>query len=230
MLDRQILHNTQRDILRKLLVVQVARFKDLKPKGMESNIFMYHLKTLIKEGYITKNDNGYEMTSKGKHFVDRANLDSLHIRVQPKLITIIVLQREDGKLAILERLHQPFIGFKGFPSGKVHYGESLLGAAERELNEKTGLQSALKLRGNFVMRFYLNEEVVNHIVGYVFYGTTPKSTPLDYKADYFRSHWGEKEELFRDNRFKGHPELFELLENTPNDQLFFAEHEFTSDF
>lgn len=231
MLDKQMMHHIQRDLLRTLLFVPSARFKDLKPAGMESNIFMYHLKTLIKNGYVEKLDDGYALTSMGKHYVDRANLESLHVRIQPKIITIVVLERDDGKLAILERLHQPFIGFKGFPSGKVHYGESLQDAAKRELQEKTGLTGIdLQLRGNFIMKFSRNEEIVNHIVGYVFYGQAPATLPLDFTAPLFRSYWGDSQELHEDNRFKGHPELFELLEKTPPDQLFFAEHEFTSDF
>lgn len=231
MLDKQIMHHIQRDLLRTLLFVPSARFKDLKPASMESNIFMYHLKMLIKNDYVEKTDDGYALTSMGKHYVDRANLESLHVRIQPKIITIVVLERADGKLAILERLHQPFIGFKGFPSGKVHYGESLLDAANRELQEKTGLTGIdLHLRGNFVMKFSRNNEVVNHIVGYVYYGNAPVAIDLAFTAPLFRSYWGDRQELRVDNRFKGHPEIFELLEKTPAGQLFIAEHEFTSAF
>ncbi|MCU0667708.1 MAG: NUDIX hydrolase, partial [Patescibacteria group bacterium] len=213
------------------LTAQILRFKDLKPAGMESNIFMYHLKALIKEGYIIKMDIGYTLTSKGKHYVDRTNLDSLIIRIQPKSITIIYVENEQGKMAILERLHQPFIGYKGFPSGKIHYGESLDQSATRELYEKTGLvNKQLKLRGTFIMKFRNNKEIVNHIIGYVFAGVAPIKEELDYHNKYFRSYWGDKSELYQDNRFKGHPELFELLETTNPDRLFFAEHEFTSDF
>lgn len=230
-LEPKLMHHIQRDILRTLLTVDAARFKDLKPTGLESNIFMYHVKTLIKEKLVEKTDAGYALTSQGKHFVDRANLESLKVRVQPKTITILVVQNEAGKIAILERLHQPFIGHKGFPSGKIHYGETLQNAASRELAEKTGLRNVdLQLRGNFVMRFSKSDEVVNHIIGYVYSGQVLSPVALDFKTDYFASHWGDKQELYDDNRFKGHPEIFELLEKTPGGQLFFAEHEFTSDF
>jgi ADP-ribose pyrophosphatase YjhB (NUDIX family) len=221
----------QRDILRRLLTAPMLRFKDLKPQGMESNIFMYHLKTLIKQDLLYKTDAGYTLTSKGKHFVDRTNLQSLSIRIQPKLITILFIERPDGKMAILERLHQPFLDYKGFPSGKVHYGESLSDAATRELHEKTGLSGVgLDLRGTFIMRFTNGDEVVNHIIGYVYSGSVANKVELDFENQYFRSYWGKKEELFTDNRFKGPPELFTLLEKTPQNELFFAEHEFTSDF
>jgi 8-oxo-dGTP pyrophosphatase MutT (NUDIX family)/predicted transcriptional regulator len=231
MLEPKVMHHIQRDILRSLLSAPNLRFKDIKPAGLESNIFMYHLKTLIKEDLVEKTDGGYTLTSKGKHFVDRANLESLKVRIQPKTITILAIENTDGKLVILERLHQPFINHKGFPSGKIHYGESLLQAAERELLEKTGFTGIpLTFRGNFIMRYDKDGATVNHIIGYVFSGTVTDNPPLDFRNEYFRSYWGTKEELYADNRFKGHPELFELLNKTPKNELFVAEHDFTSDF
>ena len=230
-LESKVMHHIQREILRSLLLVPDARFKDLKPDGLESNIFMYHLKTLIKDGLVEKVQNGYALTYKGKQFVDRSNLVSLKIRVQPKTITILAIQNKAGKQLILERLHQPFINHKGFPSGKIHYGESLQDAALRELEEKAGFtDTTLVFRGNFVMRYFNDKEVVNHIIGYVFSGTVDTVEPLLFERPYFKCYWGDKDELYVDNRFKGHPEIFELLQNTPEGELFFAEHDFTSDF
>lgn len=230
-LEPKVIHHIQREILRSLLLVPEARFKDLKPAGLESNIFMYHLKTLIKEGLVEKTEGGYTLTSKGKSFVDRSNLASLKIRVQPKTITILAVTNSDGKQLILERLHQPFINHKGFPSGKIHYGESLIDAANRELLEKAGFKDvALTFRGNFVMRYFKEDEVVNHIIGYVFSGQVNTMEPLNFVTPYFKSYWGDKGELYVDNRFKGHPEIFELLQKTPSGELFFVEHDFTSDF
>lgn len=230
-LEPKVMHHIQREILRSLLLVPEARFKDLKPDGLESNIFMYHLKTLIKDGLVEKVENGYALTAKGKQFVDRSNLVSLKIRVQPKTITILAIQNKVGKQLILERLHQPFINHKGFPSGKIHYGESLQDAALRELEEKAGFtDTTLVFRGNFVMRYFNDKEVVNHIIGYVFSGTVDTVEPLLFETTYFKCYWGDKDELYVDNRFKGHPEIFELLQKTPQGELFFAEHDFTSDF
>lgn len=230
-LEQKVMHHIQREILRNLLLVPEARFKDLKPKGLESNIFMYHVKTLIKEGLVEKTEHGYALTGKGKQFVDRSNLESLKIRLQPKAITILAVQNNNGQYVILERLHQPFINNKGFPSGKIHYGESLHDAATRELLEKTGYTNTpLTFRGNFIMRYFNNSEVVNHIIGFVYSGSVDTVEPLEFKNIYFKSYWGDKEELYVDNRFKGHPEIFELLNKTPKGELFFAEHDFTSDF
>jgi 8-oxo-dGTP pyrophosphatase MutT (NUDIX family)/predicted transcriptional regulator len=231
MLEPKVMHHIQRDILRSLLSAPQVRFKDLKPQGLESNIFMYHLKALIKDGLVEKTEGGYCLTSEGKHFVDRANLASLKIRIQPKTITILTVQNKKGDFIILERLHQPFINHKGFPSGKIHYGESLSEAANRELFEKTGIQDVqLDFRGNFIMKYTKDGQIVNHIIGFVFSGVIDTDEPLDYKNQYFKSYWGDKKELYEDNRFKGHPEIFELITSTPKGKLFLVEHDFTSDF
>lgn len=229
-LERSNYHHIQRAIVHKLLPVESARFSELKPKEMESNIFMYHLKQLISLGIVEKTEGGYALTSAGKHFVDRANIESLKIRIQPKLITIITLQRQDGKWLILERLHQPFLNFKGFPSGKVHYGETLQEAANRELKEKGNIVADLSMRGTFVMRYSSEGEIVNHIIGYVFGGKVPANTTAENSNEHYRSYWGDESDLFAEKNFKGHKEILDLLKKYKPGELFMSQIDFESDF
>lgn len=226
-----IQHHIQREIVRKLLLVPSARFRDLKPKELESNLFMYHLKQLISNGFVCKTDEGYELTSAGKDYANRATLENLRLRVQPKQITILMVQREDGKLLLLERLHQPFLHFKGFPSGKIHFGESLQQAAQRELQEKANIHGvALQLRGNFIMRFGQEGFVTNHINGYVFSGTVPRGFETVHRTDMFCSYWGDESDLFVANSFSGHKELLRLLKDHQSGDLFLEQHDFLSDY
>lgn len=231
MLQKLSMHHIQKDILSRLLMVEVVRFKDLKPQGMESNIFMYHLKSLMKDSMVIKTDNGYSLTSKGKHFVDRSQLESLKTWVQPKIIVIIALQNTKGEYAILERLHQPFLGYKGFPSGKLHYGEPLSEAANRVMAEKVQIKDTQLLRiGTFIMRYKKEEEIVNHIIGYVFSGKLKTDEHIKASSKFFRCYWGDEEELYLDNRFGGHPELMKLIKTATHKQPFFIEKEFESNF
>lgn len=234
MIHQEFNHHIQRDIVKKLITVESARYSDLRPKNLESNLFMYHLQQLIRSGYVEKIDNGYKLTAQGKHFADRASLNSLKLRIQPKLITILAVQREDGKWLLLERLHQPFIHSVGLPSGKIHYGEALASAASREIKEKANI-SNIKLiqRGTFIMRFSLDGEVVNHIIGYVFSGKAGKDYTQEYNQPFYRSFWGNASYLLdtkKSTRLKGHAELIDLLEKTPKSELFFTELDFKSDF
>ena len=231
--EQSFSHHIQRDIVKKLISVKSARYAELRPKNIESNLFMYHLQQLIRSGYVEKAETGYQLTPQGKRFADRASLTSLKLRIQPKLITIITVRRADGKWLLLERLHQPFIGSVGFPSGKVHYGEQLAISAARELREKANIDSIeLTQRGTFIMLFSNEDAVENHIIGYVFSGEAPiGETTVQQENAFFQTHWGDESELMVENTLlKGHSELLELVKNTPKNQLFFAEHTFTSDF
>lgn len=231
MLQKLSMHHIQKDILSRLLMVETVRFKDLKPQGMESNIFMYHLKSLMKDSMVIKAENGYSLTSKGKHFVDRSQLESLKTWVQPKIIVIIALRNINGEYAILERLHQPFLGYKGFPSGKLHYGESLAEAAKRVMEEKTQIKDTGLLRiGTFIMRFKKENEIVNHIIGYVFSGKLKTNEPIKASSKFFKCYWGDEGELYLDNRFGGHPELMKLIKTSTHKQPFFIEKEFESSY
>jgi 8-oxo-dGTP pyrophosphatase MutT (NUDIX family) len=225
-----ISHHIQLGILRQMLLSSESRYSDMKPKNVESNLFMYHLKQLIREGLIEKHDKIYTLTREGKRFADRATLETMRIRVQPKIVIVLCIRREDGKWLIMRRKHQPFVDYKGFPSGKMHYGETLQQAAERELREKTGLTGVdLTLRGNVVMRFTEDGEIVNHIIGYVVQGGVARDVEVDFDSEYFQTFMGEDKDLFEEPCFKGHHEIFELLQSDSND-LIMREYEFASDY
>ncbi|WP_301271070.1 NUDIX hydrolase [Halomonas sp. Y3] len=51
-----------------------------------------------------------------------------------------VIQREDGAILMVKRLHPPEAGLWSVPGGKVDPGESLRDAAAREAFEETGLR------------------------------------------------------------------------------------------
>lgn len=212
MQDPQLTHHIQLTILRQMLTQPTARYSDLKPKNLEANLFMYHLKLLIKQDLIEKQDKHYGLTRRGKRFADRATLDDMRIRIQPKLVAITALKRADGKWLLLERKHQPFLHHKGFPSGKIRFGESLQQAATRELQDKSGLTDVpLTLRGNIVMRFMDEQEVVNHIVGYVFYGEVPAHVEVDFHQEHYHAYMADEAEFFREPCFKGHQQILDYL-------------------
>ena len=225
-----VTHHIQLSILRQMLKNDQARYSDLKPKGVESNLFMYHLKQLIREGLVEKQDKVYLLTRVGKRFADRATLETMKIRVQPKIVCVLCVHRADGKWLVMRRKHQPFIDYTGFPSGKMHFGETLQQAADRELTDKAGLVDVpLRLRGNIVMRFTENGEIVNHIISYIFTGEVGPNIDAGIDSEYFKTSFGDKAELFTERAFKGHQEIFELLE-AKSDGLFMQEFEFDSDY
>lgn len=223
-------HHIQRQILRELVKGEYRRYSDLKPKDIESNLFMYHLKQLTRAGFVTKNEQGYTLTKQGRQHADRSNLPSMKLRLQPKQITVLVV-KSGKKYVLLRRTHVPYMNCSGFPSGKLHYGEELMQSAHRELKEKTGIDDVdLTFRGNLLMRFYDAQtgDISSHINAYIFSGIT-RLDELSFQSEFFNSYIGDESELYAKKAFKGHKEIVELLQKNPQG-IFFAEERFISDF
>lgn len=60
-----ITHHIQRSILGALMTREFARFRDLKPENVDTNLFSYHLKLLQRDKYVRKTDSGYTLAEKG---------------------------------------------------------------------------------------------------------------------------------------------------------------------
>lgn len=223
-------HTIQKHIIRTLVSSSNARFSELKPSRIESNLLMYHLNQLIKRGVVIKQDGAYALSTAGSAFVDRANLDSLEFRVQPKIISILAIKSGKGNWLLLERLHEPHKNRVGFPSGKLHYGEELESAAVRELEEKAGIKDIhMNLAGNIIMRFMDKDahETLNHTIGYIFTAHLENEPEIINASKHWRSFWGAEAKLIKGNVFKGHEDILKLL---ASDGLFIKSLEYTSDY
>ena len=130
-------HHIERSIIAYLMIHECARFSEMRPSNCETNLFTYHLKILVKQGYITKTDKGYTLSDKGLVYVDRVSVDKMKLRTQPKIITMLLVQDGYGKVLLQKRTKQPFINTWTLPYGKLHIeDESVLAAGAREAAEK----------------------------------------------------------------------------------------------
>ncbi len=135
-------------ILKKMLLGNVLRYRDLRPTNAEGNLFVHHLKNLIKKGFIEKTIGGYKLTAIGLRYVDKISLSRFKQRFQPKIVTIIIGKNSKKEYLLYVNKRQPFYGLIGFPYGKIHFGETLIEAANRELKEKSGFSASLKHKGD----------------------------------------------------------------------------------
>lgn len=167
------MHPLQSHILKKLTINDSLRYTDLKPGGIESNRFVYHLKKLSDSGLLEKAATGYKLTAQGKRYVGRLSLANFFPRSQPKIVTVIVCKNPLGQYLLYKSRRQPFFNLYCFPFGKTHLGEPIFQAAERELKEKTGLTGKLTHRGDVYLVIREKGEIVSHMLCHVFSGTNP---------------------------------------------------------
>lgn len=173
-------HHIQVEIINKLSRTKSLRFSELKPREMDSNIFMYHLKQLMCSGYVEQqSDKSYLLTSKGLTYVDGLTLTNNKPRKQPKLVSIIAIQNSLGEWLLAKRKLQPYFSELILPSGKQHFGESADEQAKRELKEQCKFDITLTRRGLCEVRVSKGSVLLTHIVAHVYYGSHDGAAPGD---------------------------------------------------
>lgn len=142
------LHPIQANILRTLLFKPKASFTELNILGAPSDQFSFHLRRLVEEGILHKGDEGYTLSTEGKQLAQLMDTDTGTYERQAKLGVAIGSVRSEGgrtEYLIQERLKHPYFGYLGLMTGKIRWGETVLEAAARELEEETGLSAELQI-------------------------------------------------------------------------------------
>lgn len=216
------MHPLRKQILHQLIINPYLPYSKLKPKEIEGNLFMYHLKQLISEGLVEKRlDGKYELTSEGKVFVDKLSLETFKVRIQPKIVTLTICQNKKREYLLYKRKRQPFLNLIGFPYGKIHLGEKVAQAASREFKEKTGLSASLVHRGEVYLTTFQDSEVVSQMFCHVFEGRNPKGKLIE-NSEIGECFWEKVKDLPDKKFMPGFGDVFNLIKN-PKKELFFAE-------
>ena len=117
-------------ILSQLKQKQFARFSDIKPAKVSTNTFSYHVKKLIKNGWIIKSDQGYTLGMRGLAYVDRDTAGK-EVRSQPNVNVVLLIQDGYGKVLLKRRDEQPYINGLELPTVRASVADtSILGAGE----------------------------------------------------------------------------------------------------
>jgi len=163
-------HHIQKYIIDVLMYTQVARFRDLRPEKTDTNLFTYHLNSLVKSGMVTKVEGGYSLSLLGLSYVDRVSSEKKSIRTQPKIITMLLIQNSEGDVLLQRRRKQPYIDAWTLPYGKLHIDDtSLEHAAKREAEEKLGLKGqALDHAGDCYIRVTIEGQILSTTLAHVF--------------------------------------------------------------
>lgn len=138
------LHPVQSGILRTLLFKPEASFTDLNVLHVPSDQFSFHIRRLVEEGILAKEEAGYRLTTAGKQLAQLMDPETGNYERQGKIGVAISSVRVEGghtQYLIQERLKQPYFGFHGLMTGKIRWGETVPEAAARVFEEETGLSA-----------------------------------------------------------------------------------------
>lgn len=163
-------HHIQKFIIGVLIHKKHARFSDLRPPKTDTNLFSYHLKAIIKDGWVAKTDEGYTLSKNGLQYVDRVSVGNLNVRSQPKTITMLLIQNSEGDVLVQKRSKQPYIDTWTLPYGKVHvHDTSIEFGAKREAMDKLNYSpEAVRHAGDVYIRVKSEEEILSSTYVHIF--------------------------------------------------------------
>lgn len=159
----------QNFILSKLISGQGLRYRDMKPREVENDLYNYHLQYLVKKGYAQKMNDRYFLTDLGKHLIVNIKPLKQSGSVKDKFrvnVVCIIEKIKDGKkfYVIHRRKRAPFYGDEITTGGSVRSAELLFDSAARNANEKFGLDAKFtRLLATIRMVQFYNGELFQDI-------------------------------------------------------------------
>lgn len=145
----------------------------MRPPNVDTNLYSYHLKLLMRQGFIEKTNQGYTLTTPGQAYIDRVNLVTAKRTLQPKIITLLIIQDGYGNVLMYPKRRQPFMGQWTLPLGKVHNSDaSVREAVQREIAEKISQETTIDVQhvGDAYIRIKQGDDVLMSTLAHVFYG------------------------------------------------------------
>ena len=215
-------HYIQSKILQKLLYVPESNYAGMRPEGVESNHFAYHLEQLLKDKLIIKEDKAYRLSGAGLAYVDRLSQGKMVNRLQPHIVTAVDITTPAGETLLFKRRFQPYLNLVGFPLGKLHYEEPLAAAAARELAEKTGLTGLpLEHRGMVYIQAVKDGTTIGRVLYHVFHADVPEALPAVAPPERGECFWADHRTLDPATLMPGFLRVKQLLAD--GGQFFFDE-------
>ncbi|MBT3578149.1 NUDIX hydrolase [archaeon] len=122
---------------KKMKFTEIEKMLDIR-----SNLLNYHLKIMIEEGLLGKEEEMYCLTKEGEKIIPfYAHLTN---KEKGSLVICAVAIRRRGEICLLKRNKRPYQGYWGMIGGKVRLEESIEETAVREALEETGLTCKFK--------------------------------------------------------------------------------------
>lgn len=161
MIRQQGIHAVQVSILDTLRHAPAASFTQLmQPTGLTSDVFKFHIRSLLKASYILKQANGqYQLSASGKEYANNLDKERRLILKQPKLSVLVFANRQstssEQQYLFQKRSRKPYFGYWSVIGGPVRWGEEIETTAASELHKQTGLQASLKIDSFYRKQDYM---------------------------------------------------------------------------
>ncbi len=213
-MNSESVNKIQVQILRQLSKGGGRRFSEINTGDVPTDHFSYHLKQLIKYGFVEKSaDNLYSLSAYGKTRSIMLYPNSNGFIEQGFMAVRIVVTKKVGKTLkylIQERIVEPYKGVYGTPGEKILYGEKLSEAADRALKVQTGLTCPLELKGMIHMFDELSGEIMQDKYFFIFSGSEPNGE-LIASGRSGKNIWISKDELIKSPKLiSGGKEILEI--------------------
>lgn len=175
-------HPIQTEILSRLMYSNGLKYTVLK-KGltMENSQFIFHIDKLIQKGLVFKYEKKYELTTLGKEFANRMDIETKAFTQFPKTTCMLCGIREiEGRKEVLlyTRKKNPFYGSQGFPTQKVLFGESIIQTASKGFTDETGLTGIPEIKA--IRHYHVlhphNDTIFEDKIMYIFVFNNPIGT------------------------------------------------------
>jgi hypothetical protein len=208
------MHWIQKHILQQLTIQTGGRYIELKPDGVDGNLFMYHAQQLQRSGYVGKEGHTYKLSDKGKIYVSRMSLRQGSPLVQPKIVVMLICQNAKGEYLLFRWRRQPYLGLVSFPFSKQHFGRTLEVTLQEALTYKTQLSGDFAYMGGVSLRV-LNDkgEVAEHTLAHLYRVTGISGTLGAYDGLTGEPFWGAPGDVPQGEQVPGFAEVALLADD-----------------
>ena len=182
-------HHIQKTIVYKLAFCEGMRFSELKPEDLDNKLFDYHLKALIRDKLVEKNQVGlYKLTTEGQHIGVRA-LDKQFTASDRahSVVFLIIRSAKNGQWLLFKRLTHPLLNMVGLMHINPIPSDKILDTAKKELLHQTGLMANFSYVGNGFFKVFREKEVESfiHFVALAATSTKGQLRSNSQKGEYF---------------------------------------------
>lgn len=157
-------HHIQRTIVYRLAFSPCLRFSDIKPDDIENKLFDYHLKKVVKAGFVKKNTDGqYQLTPTGRMAGQRALKNAQALIDQAYPILVLAIRRKSDKAWLLcRRKSHPLISKIGFMRSLPKAGVEAVDCAALACTEMTGIKASFRVLGSGFLTVYDKDDLESY--------------------------------------------------------------------